>query len=200
MGKRGPPASKGATTTMRLEPALRRRLEAAAERANRSLSEELRVRLELSLDEQERRFGDPETYALCQLISVAFRDIKHHSDGKAWFEHPWSYGQAKTALSELFSYFQPPDIIRDAPPEAAVPYPLSEGFGPNGRKSLRTSNLGRGIAQMAVFRLEASLQHEDFPDRDRLRMIAAALLPRLLAAGMAGEAGRALGRIEEEST
>ncbi len=50
MGKRGPPGRKGAPTTIRFEPAIRERLERAAHQANRSLSEEVTARLELSLD------------------------------------------------------------------------------------------------------------------------------------------------------
>ncbi len=143
------------------------------------------------------RFGDLETYALCQLIALAFRDIERYA-GKAWFEHPYSYGHAKTALTELFRYFQPLDIISDAETELRAPHPLLKEFGTDAaRATMQGLDLGRVVAHSSVLHLEASIERDNLLDSERLKAIAAALLPRLVAAGMSGEAARELKQIDD---
>lgn len=194
MGKRGPVARKGAPTTIRFEPALRSQLEQAAERGGRSLSEEVTLRLRLSLEGRdiERDFGDAETYGLARLIGWAFEDIKRQS-GHTWFEHPWSYKHAARSLDRLFSYFRPPGssaVPDDAPLlEHMRQQGMSDLIIESARLKLASYEYGIIGGSAAVALLEAAAANPDGPpELARLKPVAAVLAARLRQANADGVA------------
>jgi superfamily I DNA/RNA helicase len=168
---------------------LKKRISEAAKAAGRSFSEEVTLRLTLSLSDDggAQGFGDPETLALCRSLATSFEHIKRET-GRPWFRHAWSFKQAEAAFKELFAYFRP--IGEERYPADA---PLLQNLRARGldaealeqmRSRLEQYPLGETAARLAVFLLESSSEGAN----THLRDVAAILKAQLIAAGTAGEA------------
>jgi hypothetical protein len=196
MGTRGPHAGtekRGPPTGIRFDPALKARLKAAADASERTFSEEVSARLQMSFGANDW-FGDVETYALCQLIALALRDVGRYS-GAPWHRHPWSYGQASTAVAEVMGHFKPDESAGEAS------HPLGDDFSsPEAKATLQNFRLGEAVALQAVHRLMALTEHSDIQDADRLHVIAAGLLDRLMRTGTAENVSSALDKLIKEGS
>jgi hypothetical protein len=107
---------------LRLRPATKTALEAAAARNHRSTNTEIGVRLERSL-EGEREHGDEDVgrllRALGQVMTTAGEDAGELA-GKPWLSDPWSYGQVCTAVEALLGALRPAGAVE---PPAIEPGP-----------------------------------------------------------------------------
>jgi hypothetical protein len=139
-------------------------------------------------------FGDVETYALCQLIALALKDVSRHS-GAPWHRHPWSHGQASAAVAELMARLKPSGS--DAEPS----HPLSDDFSSaEAKATLQNFRLGEAVALQAIYRLAALAEHGDVLDAERLRVIMAGLLDRLIHAGTSESVSSALDKLIKEGS
>jgi Arc-like DNA binding domain len=186
LGKRGPAPRKGAPTTIRLEPELREQLAAAASAGNRSLSEEIAVRLVQSFSGESdlAGFDDLKTYALCRLIAATLADVRI-AVGHPWHEHPLAFEGATEAIMELISYFKP---IADV----AVPndHPVLRSLRQMGvgdekvadmTETIRTARFGLQLGRLMIEKIELGAAPE-------LHDVGGVLNALIAAAGMVGEA------------
>ncbi len=197
MGKRGPQATKGAPTTIRLEPALRAKLEAAAVASERSLSEEIATRLALSFNNEEGmdpEFGDDETYALCRLIASTFFTVQMEAR-HPWHEHAWTFEQSCAGIAELLRFFRPlgePEVPDDAltltnlrelfhAPDEEIAK-AKENISPSSVRKVRCAPFSH------AHRWRIHRRCLPRSSSDRLERVAALLKAHLIAAGTAYEA------------
>lgn len=103
--------------TFRVRAHLRYRLELAAARDGRSLSEEIEHRLERSLNEEIRFFGIPDPEPLrraIDMIAMVFSSLEAQTNRKAFGPDgdPWLHEQAWNALCIWFAATRPPGEAR----------------------------------------------------------------------------------------
>jgi hypothetical protein len=116
---------------LRLRPATKTALEAAAARNGRSTNTEIGARLEVSLrHEHEHEHEDEDVRrllrALDQVLTTAGEDAGELA-GKFWLSDPWSYGQGCTAVEALLGALCPAGAVE---PPAVEPSPeLIEQLG-----------------------------------------------------------------------
>jgi hypothetical protein len=88
---RGEYAGKSSVFSTRIRPDLRRKLEQAAKKSRRSLSQEIEHRLRGTVVEDEKiseRFGDRRTFLLMQMMAMAIRFKGDDNRPGAWLENP----------------------------------------------------------------------------------------------------------------
>ena len=98
-------------------PEIRAKLEAAAERNNRSLSQEIESRLEKSFtteEVQEATFGGKHIHALMRLLSATVT-LAEAETGRKWSEDRATFEAAKLSMDGLLKYFAPSGPRVDLP-------------------------------------------------------------------------------------
>jgi hypothetical protein len=181
VGKRGPQpgsAKKGATTSIRFEPGLKKRLAAAAKRNGVTFSEEVSQRLELSfstLATREAEFGDRSTYAFCRFLARAFQKVREET-GYHWTGHPFAFKHAKQAVEELLDLMSPPGTLQ-VPDDMPVLMTLRSHHGPK----VDLSNLIElmAAAQIGSIAAERTIREMENSEDDQLKGIADELKRRL---------------------
>lgn len=112
--RRGRPPKKASerkrnNVTTRLRDKTKRLLETEAEKAGRSLSEEIEFRLEQSFSEASalvRAFGDNRSYRLARLL-FGTKDIIEEIHERSIFADPETFRAAHTAMCALMEKFAP---------------------------------------------------------------------------------------------
>jgi hypothetical protein len=97
--------------SIRLTPALRRRLdeERKKEEPSRSMTQEIETRLRLSFEEMQRRqdaLGGPTNYWLALSIAAGINAIEREM-GARWFEDRKVFDECGIFISEFLSHFRP---------------------------------------------------------------------------------------------
>ena len=113
--KRGrPPKTSGeakrSSFNTRIRSKLKTRLEMEAEKAGRSLSEEIEHRLEASLLEDDARFADfggKGGYDLFHLVGKTLRVIGEQGGKEQWWREPETYNTITEMLPGLLEAFRP---------------------------------------------------------------------------------------------
>src|SRR5258708_4611663 len=113
------------TVTLRLPRELHDRLKEAA--AGRSVSEEIRRRLETSINSEPASAHDPKTKRLLGAIDAVAWSIQPSLG--LWHQNPEAFSAFKAAVDTLLAYFQPRD-------PAAAPFNVHglltrRGIGPS---------------------------------------------------------------------
>jgi hypothetical protein len=91
------------TTSTRITPELRAKLDAAAEQSERSLAQEVEFRLERTFMTDEGRyleFGDADTFQFCRLLAQ-MADMMTATNGKRWKDHPGWFMYVVGAWTEI---------------------------------------------------------------------------------------------------
>lgn len=96
------------------------RLQAEADKANRSVSLEIARRLATSFTVDavtQSSFGGVYSYALCRLIAEALRELREQT-GHGWHSDRFTFDHAVKAVNAILAYFEPagsPDVPKDLP-------------------------------------------------------------------------------------
>ncbi len=110
------------TTSTRITPELRAKLDAAAEQSERSLAQEVEIRLERSFAEEKSQaeisdeavrgvytsFGKLETFLVARLLADAIQTIEAVT-GKNWMDDPGAHKHTQEACKTILDTFRPPD-------------------------------------------------------------------------------------------
>ncbi len=100
---RGPYANKRKTLSTRITSTLRTRLDEAADQADRSLSQEIELRLEQSFANDQAKydaFGGKHIYALMRFLGSAVSLIETGT-GRKWRDDRVTYHQVKVTIDKL---------------------------------------------------------------------------------------------------
>ena len=110
---RGPFHHKRQTLTTRITRDTRRGLDMAAHANDRSLSQEVELRLERSLAQDDiadavisRIFGDGETYNLMKVLGSLAAEMSTKA-GQSWLKDPTVFNNTVAAFGKVLSYFSP---------------------------------------------------------------------------------------------
>ena len=109
------------TTSTRITPETRARLDEAAAQSGRSLAQEIEFRLEQSFAEEKSQaefsdekvravyapFGKPETFLVARLLANAIHTIEVVT-GKNWMDDPEAHRQTQEACKNILDAFRPP--------------------------------------------------------------------------------------------
>ncbi len=134
------------TTSTRITPELRAKLDAAAEQSKRSLAQEVEFRLEQSFAEEKSQaefsdaavravyapFGKLETFLVARLLANAIHTIEAVS-GKNWMDDPEAHRQTQEACKTILDSFRP-----------------SDGKGPIGIDLMYEGTVGKDAAIKAI--------------------------------------------------
>ncbi len=110
------------TTSTRITPETRARLEEGAAQSGRSLAQEIEFRLERSFAEEKSQaeisdeavrgfyapFGKLETFLVARLLANAIHTIEAVT-GKNWMDDPEAHRQTQEACKTILDSFRPPD-------------------------------------------------------------------------------------------
>ena len=124
------------TTSTRITPETRARLEEGAAQSGRSLAQEIEVRLEQSFAEEKSRaaisdeavggvyasFGKLEIFLVARLLANAIQTIEAVT-GKNWMDDPEAHRQTQEACKTILDAFRPPAGKRPIPTDL-----ISEGL------------------------------------------------------------------------
>ncbi len=110
------------TTSTRITPEARARLEEGATQSGRSLAQEIEARLNWSFAEEKKQaeisdeavrgfyasFGKLETFLVARLLANAIHTIEVVT-GKNWMDDPEAHKQTQEACKTILEAFRPPD-------------------------------------------------------------------------------------------
>lgn len=134
--------SSDAVMTFRLPRRLHQQLVEAA--GGRSVSEEMRHRLEGSLAGGFMNADDPKTLRLLDAIALLARDIT--ASYGPWHEDPQAFGAFVYASMALLSYARPQGELTPKPPKPGSPGDLVIGE----KKDATPEDIARTFAAMAA--------------------------------------------------
>jgi hypothetical protein len=111
MAKRGRPPipeakRRSVPLGIRITPALRKQLEATARTGNRSLSQEIELRLKGSFGKMEERFGGPTNFWLFLTIARRVQLLEGITHQK-WWNDLTTFEEVIVLISTMFDYFRP---------------------------------------------------------------------------------------------
>src|SRR5881275_67305 len=116
---RGEYVGKSSVFSTRIRPDLRQKLEQAAKKTGRSLSQEIEHRLRRSFVEDEKiseMFGDRRTFLLMQMMAMAIRFKGDKGQPGEWLENPDDFEIAIAAALAVLEAVRPPGSVdRDNP-------------------------------------------------------------------------------------
>lgn len=138
---KGDYADKAATISTRITQELRDRIEAAAKKSGRSLSQEMETRLRRTFreeDELAKQFGSPEAARVFQALAVTLNMIRNPENPEAdWLHDPYAFALAADAIHTTLY------LVR--PKEATDPF-LAHGLG----VELRPSEVAKEVWRQAA--------------------------------------------------
>jgi hypothetical protein len=111
---RGEYVGKSSVFSTRIRPDLRQKLEQAAKKTGRSLSQEIEHRLRRSFVEDEKiseMFGDRRTFLLMQMMAMAIQFKGDDSRPGEWLEHPDDFEIAIAAALAVLEAVRPPGSV-----------------------------------------------------------------------------------------
>jgi hypothetical protein len=106
------PATKTGVLSLRIDPGIRSRLEAAAAENGRSLTQEIEDRLQRTFQADDSRqhvfagFGSRQNFAVCRLIG----DLMVHvsaAAGRSWISDAWTADQVRQGIDYLLRQLRP---------------------------------------------------------------------------------------------
>jgi|SRR5215472_494274 len=155
MAKRGRPprgefSGKTRNINTRITDELRQRLEQAKKENDRSLSQEIEMRLTRSFDQEKDRtitvFGAAPTYILFRIAAETVKMVEQWT-GEPWLRDRFTFEIAAAAISSVVTSFAPTGPLE--PPEEFPTTPdLSEW--PDLKESLRSRLVSRPISELAA--------------------------------------------------
>lgn len=183
MGKRGPKPTKTAALGLRITEDTRKRLEAAAKRSGRSMSDEVEQRL-LSSFGPEDRTAD----ALLKLAGFALDDVDAFT-GQSWVDDPYTFVLAAAVFAGIIKEFRPEGETKM--PETILPVRAFRGADP-ATKRVRIETFERlakekptvfahGIVRVVVERLVEAIKGVDRPELRPYREVVDMLDGKLVA-------------------
>ena len=107
---RGPFADKRRTLTTRITDRTRQRLEDAAAATDRSLSQEIELRLERSFERGDvalETLGGPENVLFVSLLKYLFSGICMGTSAQSVWDRPQAFVEAEAALAAFFQNLRP---------------------------------------------------------------------------------------------
>jgi hypothetical protein len=107
----GPFKRNAAQLSIRMPADMRAELEAAAQKRGRSLTQELLVRLQVSLSKKRLARHDQATRALCFLFSHV-ADLIAMPSRHDWYRNPYLFRAFKFAVAKLLDALEPPGEIQ----------------------------------------------------------------------------------------
>jgi hypothetical protein len=114
---RGEYVGKSSVFSTRITPDLRKKLEQAAKRSGRSVSQEVESRLDRTFTEDDAiadRFGDRRTYVLMRMMADAIH-FGHKRGNPLWLESPLEFEKAISAALLVLEAIRPDgDLPTDA--------------------------------------------------------------------------------------
>src|SRR2546423_3193307 len=111
---RGEYVGKSSVFSTRIRPDLRKKLEQAAKKSGRSLSQEIEHRLRRSFDEDEKiadRFGDRKTFLLMELMAKAIQFKGDDGEPDQWLENPEDFEIAIAAALAVLEAVRPNGFV-----------------------------------------------------------------------------------------
>ncbi len=123
---RGPFADKRRTLTTRITDRTRQRLDDAAAATDRSLSQEIELRLERSFERGDvalETLGGPENVLFVSLLKYLFSGICMGTSAQSVWDRPQAFVEAEAALAAFFQNLRPA-LAGDAKPSG-----LGAGMG-----------------------------------------------------------------------
>jgi len=113
---KGEYAGKSSVFSTRIRPDLRKKMEVAAKKSGRSLSQEVEHRLRQSFVEDEKiseMFGDRKTFSLMRMMALAIHmDPYLPSDGKSsWLDDPERFETAIVAALSVLEAIRPAGFV-----------------------------------------------------------------------------------------
>jgi hypothetical protein len=113
--RRQPAPAERVGLSLRVTPRVKLALEAEAEAAGRSLSQEAEIRLEYSFDRQQLfdqvldlTYGDPHLVALLMTMGEAMRDTLTMIKAEpGWIDDPIAFGQITEAACNVIGAYRP---------------------------------------------------------------------------------------------
>jgi len=155
MAQRGRPprgefSGKTRNINTRITGELRQRLDHAAKEHNRSLSQEIEMRLTRSFDEERDRttsaFGTAATYALFRMATETVKMVEEWT-GERWLRDRFTFEIAAAAISSVVTSFAPTGPL-EAPEDFPTTPDLSEW--PDLKEELRSRLVSRPISELAA--------------------------------------------------
>jgi hypothetical protein len=106
--RKDPSATKSAQVSLRLPATLRARLEAVCREAERSLNQEIEIRLRRSFEQNEnikKQFGETNFW----LFAITARLIGYleRGTGERWWDDAYTFLQVKALMNTLLDHFKP---------------------------------------------------------------------------------------------
>jgi hypothetical protein len=119
MGKRGPQPrgpypGRRSVTSWRMRPETRDRLERAAEKSGRSMSQEIEDRLQRTFEDDKamESFGGERIYAVMRLFSLVIDATRpRRVSREAWLEDPLLFDRAVKGIAALLELIRPPGPV-----------------------------------------------------------------------------------------
>ena len=138
-----PRNTKSIHVGLRITPLLHDRLLAAAKERERSVSEEINLRLRRSFEDPEQpikdRFGGPTPYWFFLIIANQLRTLERFT-GERWWQDPYTHRQAKILFQTFIDCFKPAGRARRPSRFSRIEEPL-----------------GRHLAERELANIEATL-------------------------------------------
>jgi hypothetical protein len=116
---RGEYVGKSSVFSTRIRPDLRQKLEQAAKKSGRSLSQEIEHRLRRTFVEDEKtaeNFGDRRTFLLMRMMAMAIRFKGDDDQPGKWLENPEDFEIAIAAALSVLEAVRPPGPIGSGNP------------------------------------------------------------------------------------
>ena len=124
------------TTSTRITPEARARLEQVAAQSGRSLAQEIEFRLERSFTIDEG-FGDADTYQFCRMMAQ-MADMMTMTNGKRWKDDPGWFLYVVGAWTEMVKLRAGEGLGPDAPPPLdAFAKVVLQNFGKGSNEELQ---------------------------------------------------------------
>jgi hypothetical protein len=120
---RGEYAGKSSVFSTRIRPDLRQKLEQAAKKSGRSLSQEIEHRLRRTVVEDEKiseMFGDRRTFLLMQMMAMAIRFKGDDDRPGQWLDSPDDFQIAIAAALSVLEAVRPPGTVHPNNPFLAA--------------------------------------------------------------------------------
>ena len=178
-------------TSTRFSAALLTKLQEAAKRNRRTLSEEITERLDRSFHESipVEVFGGDHTHAFLALVARALKKLRADT-GQCWHRDRFTFEEAVKAVAEIFSYFR-----RPGRPTVPQDMPVLEKLRASGlkvsevKRQAQAYPFGKLAARLAVFELETASEPGEEPSTHQkvIQRIAFELRPQLAASGRSAQ-------------
>jgi hypothetical protein len=141
---------KDSHLSIRISNSLRERLEIACKEEDRTISQEVELRLQRSFEEPTQpireRLGGPTTYWLFLIMGNQIRILENNFTGERWWRDPYTHRQAKTLINSMMDFFKPTGRVRTPRRFMGI-----------------DQSLGQHLAEREMANIESTLLYNDPP-------------------------------------